>query len=164
VFRPDGRVFAFHPLRTFNDRGHKAEMCLLLTVVAPALLAASTACSTTAPINGGCAAASLQQVMEDPLRYAGSWYCGEALVGRSGRTTRIMRSSDEIASYETVLLATAATSPLLGDLGSRPARYYVEGRIDPTAQCFQPPTDNGEHCSPWKQPVFIHLRRATHLR
>lgn len=139
-------------------------MRLFLTLAAPALLGATTACSTAAPIRGECAAASLLQVIEDPLRYAGSWYCGEALVGRSGRTIRLMRSPDEIASYETVLLATTVTSPLLGNLGSQPTRYYIEGRIDPMAQCFQAPTDNGEHCSPWKRLVFIHLRRATRLR
>jgi hypothetical protein len=166
-FRPVqtlGRASAFDPLRTFDLPGHKAHMRLLLTMAAPALLGATIACSTPAAITGRCAAASLQQVIENPLRYAGSWYCGEALVARSGRTIRIMRTPDEMASYETVLLATTATSPLLGEIGSRPTRYYIEGRIDPARQCFQAPADNGEHCVPWKRPVSIHLRQATHLR
>lgn len=158
------RAPAFDPLRTFKFSAHKAGMRILASLAATVLLGTVASCATSASPMGRCAAISFQQLVEDPLPYVGSWYCGEGLVAKRGSVIQIVRSSEDLDSYDTVLLATSATSSLFGEIGARPERYYLEARIDPQVGCFQPVADNGESCVPWRRPVFMHIRRAARLR
>jgi len=128
------------------------------------VLIGTAGCATNSPVASACVTASLQQVVDDPLRYAGSYYCGEGLVALRGRSVQIIRTSADLSSMDTVLLATSATSPRFEAVAVQPKRYYLEARIDPQAECFEPPADNGETCSPWRRPVSMHIRQATLLR
>lgn len=140
------------------------SMRVYLCFVAPLLLCAATACSTIPHAERQCNATSLHEVIENPLRYAGSWFCGEAVVAQPARVTRIMTSADEVGSYGTVVMATTATRRLLGEVGSEPSPYYIEAKIDPMAECFVPAHISGEQCSPFARPVMFHIRRATRRR
>lgn len=131
--------------------------CLAVSI----LLCAATACSTTSETTR-CAATSLQQVVENPVQYADSRFCGEALVAQPERDTRIMRTAGEINAYDTVILATTATRRLLGEVGSQPTAYYIEARIDPQIECFAP-SESGEQCVPFARPVMFHITRARRL-
>jgi len=124
-------------------------------------LCATAGCSTTSGTTR-CAATSLQQVIENPVQYAGRRFCGEAIVAQPERVTRIMRTADEIHAYGTVILATTATRRVLGEVGAQPTSYYIEARIDPQAECFAP-SESGEQCVPFARPVMFHITRARSL-
>lgn len=129
-----------------------------IRLAALALLSAVVGCSTAPEARSDCAVTSLQQVIENPLRYVGAWFCGEALVARPERVTRIMVSPDEVGSYGTVVLANHSRD-FFRDVGAEPVPYYLEAKIDPQLPCFA-----HADCVPWAQPIHARIRRARRLR
>ncbi len=119
------------------------------------------ACSTTSGTKGECEATSIEQVIADPMRYAGQRFCGDALVARAGQITRIMGNADDVEGTGTVIAPSRATEHLLGSVGPRPTRYQIEAKIIPMADCFPPET---VECVPIERPVEFGITRARRIR
>ena len=150
---------ASHPLQTLERRPTTALMRTCISFAGLALFCTATACSTTSLVEEECDTTSLQQVIDDPLRYAGMWFCGEGLVAQRGRVTRVMTSADEVNSYGAVVMVTSATRHRLGEITSEPEAYYLEAKIDPQAECFDP-ASSGFACIPYTRPIDFHIVRA----
>lgn len=131
------------------------------TAIAFLLLQAGSACAADNQRRGdSCEVTSLEELASSPLRFAGKRYCGKAFILKRSRSIYIVSGSNKQPSDDLSLLVTTASSRLLGPLNVRPKRYYIEASVDPMAECFAPPSDNGEECSPYRRPVFFDLEVA----
>lgn len=129
--------------------------------IAVALLKVASACATAPQQrSGSCDITSLGEIIKSPLKSSGKRFCGEAFILKRARSIYIVDGIGEQPSDDLSLLITTATSRFLGKLRLKPKRYYIEGRVEPMEECFAPPNDNGEECSPYRRPVFFHLEMA----
>jgi hypothetical protein len=130
---------------------------ILTTAIALFLLQAGSACVGERSQKGWCDVTSLKELAAEPLRFAGKRFCGDAFILEQGRSIYVVNGFGERPSDDLSLLITSTSSDKLGQLQSKPEKFYIEARIDPMGECFAPPADNGEECSPYRRPVFLHL-------
>jgi hypothetical protein len=102
--------------------------------------------------------------MSDPVAHAGNIFCGEVYAVERSRIVYVLALPIEPSPLsDPALLVTTRTIGRLQELSSVPQRYYIEARIDPQQECFDAPMD-GEECSPFRRPVFLHVRAARRIR
>ena len=123
-------------------------------------LCLGSACATDESRSASrCAVTQIDELLADPVRYAGQRFCGEVFAVQPERVTYLLRSAEDMPPEDVALLVTTRSRPLLTGLSETPARYYVEARVDPQSECFVP-SGSGEECVPWRRPVFMHVIRA----
>jgi hypothetical protein len=110
-----------------------------------------------------CDQFDIDELTINPLDFSGKIFCGEARLVEYGRTVRLLPKQDgTLPSNDLAFLVTIKSRKLLPQLSDTPKKYYLEAMIVPQRQCFLQ-SKSGEDCSPFRRPVFIHIRRA-HLR
>lgn len=109
-----------------------------------------------------CTVTSLENIVQNPLRYKGGLYCGHGFLRRFDRTIIITRMYNEEPSLDLAIVVTDIPSDIT-EINDIPKRFYIEAHIDVMEECFVQPEQNassGEHCSPFRRPIFLNIRAA----
>jgi hypothetical protein len=135
---------------------------LLMTFAAAGLAIACAASGR--PGSSRCTVVHIESVISNPVAHAGHTFCGEVYAVERSRIVYVLALPTEPSPLaDPALLVTTRTIGRLQELSSVPQRYYIEARIDPQVECFVAPVDD-EECSPFRRPVFLHVRAARRIR
>ena len=113
-----------------------------------------------------CINASLEEIQNDPVRYAGRIYCGRAFIRTFDRVTVIVASRDDRPSLDTTMLIVEGLE-MLSQISDIPREYDIRAKIEILPSCYspseeRPPGPSGE-CAPFRRPIFFELRSARAL-
>lgn len=131
-------------------------MNMKILLAGACFLCAAVACRSTGETSR-CMVRQIEEVVRNPLNYAGRVFCGEVFAVRYGATARILSSPSETPpSIDLAMVVTSRTRHMLVGLSEEPQRFYIEARVDPQTDCFVA-REGAERCFPYRRPVFMHV-------
>jgi hypothetical protein len=137
----------------------------LLKFLPLALLMSLGACATPTDAQAArCQVHEIADIVNRPVENADKVFCGNAYAVEYGRGARILENAQDMPpSMDLAMVVTTRTTPLLDSLSDLPQEYYIEARIDPMLECFDPSASD-EGCSPYRRPVTMHILAARKLQ
>jgi hypothetical protein len=140
---------------------HSIKACLYSLMVLATVFVAGCV-GTRATNTSQCSSASLKDIEQDPIRFAGTTYCGPAFIRRFDRSTVIVSRPDKEPNLDLIMIVTRDRG-LLADVTNTPRKYEIRATVDVMRECFVAANDPdpSRRCIPFRRPIDFYVTSAS---